>query len=152
MSEDAPFTWGGLAGLDAIEAAWLVGALGYAPSDSDAMLARKAAGFEPRRGRSAGRQASPKGGTMTTPIEEAVERVRKLVSCFDKFGDGHRMLGDSLLLGDLRTILNALSIDEERVASMRNTIILILDANYHTAISKAQSTADQIVQSIVGEG
>jgi hypothetical protein len=38
------------------------------------------------------------------------------------------------------------------VASMRNTIILILDANYHTAISKAQSTADQIVQSIVGEG
>jgi hypothetical protein len=97
-------------------------------------------------------RGTPKGGTMTTPLEEAVERVRKLVSCFDKFVDGHRMLGDSLLLGDLRTILNALSIDEERVASMRNTIILILDANYHTAISKAQSTADQIVQSIVGEG
>jgi hypothetical protein len=59
---------------------------------------------------------------MTTPLEEAVERVRKLVSCFDKFSDGHRMLGDSLLLGDLRTLLNALSIDEERVAMLSEAL------------------------------
>jgi phosphoglycerate-specific signal transduction histidine kinase len=89
---------------------------------------------------------------MTTPLEEAVERreqwlVEQLAGAWEWTEE---MVRNALDKDCPR--LNALSIDEERVASMRNTIILILDANYHTAISKAQSTADQIVQSIVGEG
>jgi phage baseplate assembly protein W len=82
---------------------------------------------------------------MTTPLEEAVERLlfHELIK---------RGIDEDTADQVSQAVVNALSIDEERVASMRNTIILILDANYHTAISKAQSTADQIVQSIVGEG
>jgi hypothetical protein len=93
--------------------------------------------------------------TDRTPLEEAVERVTRAVEASEGCNNPFVQLGGGIFgieRNDLRTILNALSIDEERVASMRNTIILILDANYHTAISKAQSTADQIVQSIVGEG
>ena len=100
--------------------------------------------------------AQPKGGTMTSPLDEAVERVPTLAQSMAEIADRDDTTGlaaDALREGSelLRTILNALSPDEERVASMRNTIILILDANYHTAISKARSTADQIIQSIVGE-
>jgi phage baseplate assembly protein W len=82
---------------------------------------------------------------MTTPLEEAVERLlfHELIK---------RGIDEDTADQVSQAVVNALSIDEERVASMRNTIILILDANYHTAISKAQSTADQIIQSIVGEG
>jgi hypothetical protein len=113
--------------------------------------------------------------TNPTPLEEAVERLRSRLN-YPSDGRSQTVTAIETIVrkADLRTVLNALSIDEpmelgaflgktlgeaarvsideERVASMRNTIILILDANYHTAISKAQSTADQIVQSIVGEG
>jgi hypothetical protein len=98
---------------------------------------------------------------MTTPLDEAVERHGEaLFNLSDSIresgmldSDKHHQRYEATVKAwnDLRTILNALSPDEERVATMRNTIILILDANYHTAISKARSTADQIIQSIVGE-
>ena len=45
-----------------------------------------------------------------------------------------------------RALLTALDGD-----GLRNTIALIIDANYHTAASKALSTADQIVNAIIGE-
>lgn len=38
--------------------------------------------------------------------------------------------------------------DPSRKGGLRNLVALVIDANYHTAISKALSTADQIIEAI----
>ena len=63
--------------------------------------------------------AQPKGGTMTSPLDEAVERVPTLAQSMAEIADRDDTTGlaaDALREGSelLRTILNALSPDEER--------------------------------------
>jgi hypothetical protein len=82
---------------------------------------------------------------MTTPLEEAVERVKAALAVTS--GDTMIAKGSLLRRNDLRTILNALSIDEERLSR-------IGEAAESAVLSEMSwpEIGEVVVQSIVGEG
>ncbi len=69
-----------------------------------------------------------------------VERLKQLYLTLAATSNGY----DIEAITEARTLLA----DPSRIEDAVNTVTLILDMNYHTAISKARSTARQIVEAL----
>ena len=84
-------------------------------------------------------------GCFTSPTGEPPPRRPRLLE--PKMKDCDAALDAAVVLERLKVAMTTAA-PEKEIVGQRNIITLILDKNYHTAISKAQSTADEIITAL----